>query len=37
MAQGIIVNRAEMVQEMKPYHIDFPNVKNNYLKVMIKI
>lgn len=23
---------AEMVQEMKPYHIDFPNVKNNCLK-----
>lgn len=23
---------AEMVQEMKPYHIDFPNVKNNCLR-----
>ena len=22
----------EMVQEMKPYHIDFPNVKNNCLR-----
>lgn len=23
---------AEMVQEMKPYHVDFPNVKNNCLR-----
>ncbi|MDB1670235.1 relaxase/mobilization nuclease domain-containing protein, partial [Enterococcus durans] len=23
---------AEMVQEMKPYHIDFPNVKNTCLR-----
>lgn len=23
---------AEMVQEMKPYHADFPNVKNNCLR-----